>query len=58
VRVKIGSKTIKTVKLRKGRVRYTLPAFGSHGTKKISVVYGGSAKVAAKTSTVKKVVQK
>lgn len=58
VKIKIGSKVVKTVKLTNGRARYKLPKLGSKGTRKVSVVYSGSAEVAASTSAAKNVVQK
>jgi hypothetical protein len=58
VQVKIGSKVVKTVTLRNGRARYTLPRFATGGTRKISVTYPGSADVAGSRSRTKSVRQR
>jgi hypothetical protein len=58
VQVRINSKVVKTVTLRNGRARYTLPRFATGGTRKISVTYPGSADVAGSRSTTKSVRQR
>lgn len=57
VKVKIGSKVVKTLTLKNGKARYKMAKFTSKGTKKVTVVYSGSGTVAGGTKTVK-VVQK
>lgn len=57
VQVKVGSKVVRTLTLRRGKTRLTLPRFTSKGTKKVSVVYRGSGTTTSATKTVK-VVQK
>lgn len=56
-RIMVGSKIVKTVSLKNGKASYKLPKFGSKGTKKVAVVYLGSATVNKVSKTVK-VVQK
>lgn len=58
VRVLVGSKVVKTLNLKGGKVSYKLPKFTSQGSKKISVVYVGSSTVAKASSKTQKVVQK
>lgn len=57
VQVKVGSKVVKTLTLKNGKARYKMAKLTSKGTKKVSVVYIGSATVSGADKTVK-VVQK
>ncbi|MFC5679291.1 Ig-like domain repeat protein [Aeromicrobium endophyticum] len=58
VQVRVGSKVVRTVTLKNGRVRTTLPRLGRKGLRKISVTYVGSPLVGPGASRVKTVRQK